>query len=78
MRKELYTWSDLCIRAEETGYGDPKLRAKDNARGVLTDIIEELKGYLIDDCDCPEEEIDYFLENADRDYLFDEDGNLVE
>lgn len=75
---DLYTWDDLYERADGTAYGDPELKAKDNARFILTGIIEELKGYNIDDCEIPEEEIDYFLENADRKYLFDEDGNLVE
>ena len=78
MTKELYTWDDIYERADGTAYGDPELKAKDNARSILTGIIEELKGYNIDDCEIPEEEIDYFLENADREYLFDEDGNLVE
>ena len=78
MRKELYTWDDLYKRAEGTGYGDPELKAKDNARCVLTLIIKTIEGYDIDECECPEEEIDGFLDNADREYLFDENGNLVE
>lgn len=73
-----YTWDDLYEIADSAACGDPELKAKDNARFILTEIIEELKGYNIDECEIPEEEIDYFLKNADRDYLFDENGNLVE
>lgn len=77
MREELYTWDDLYERADGSAYGDPELKAKDNARFILTEIIKELKGYDIDECECPEEEIDWFLEESDEVYLFDEDGNLI-
>ena len=73
-----YTWDDLYERADGAACGDYKLKAKDNARFILTEIIEELKGYNIDDCEIPEEEIELFLENSDKEYLFDENGNLVE
>lgn len=74
----MYTWDDLYKRADGAACGDPELKAKDNARFVLTEIIKELEGYDIDECEIPEEEIEYFLEKSDREYLFDEDGNLVE
>lgn len=75
--QKLYTWDDLYKRADGTGFGDPELRAKDNARFILTEIIKEVEGYDIEDCECPEAEIDWFLDNTDEQYLFDEDGNLV-
>ena len=78
MQEKLYTWDDLYERAMGTGYGDPECSAKDNARWILTEIIKELKGYDIDECEIPEEEVDRFLEESDRAYLFDEDGNLAE
>ena len=78
MGKELYTWDDLYERADGSAYGEPNLRAKDNARYVLGEIIKETEGYDIEECGNPEEEIEDFLERADREYLFDEDGNLVE
>ena len=77
MKKKLYTWDDLYERAEDAACGEPNLRAKDNARFVLREIIEEIKGYDIEECEIPEEEIEIFLEKADRKYLFDEYGNLV-
>lgn len=72
-----YTWDDLYERAEGTGCGDPELRAKDNARGILTDIIKEQTGIDVDECEIPEEEIESFLEKAGREYLFDENGSLI-
>ena len=75
---DLYTWDDIYDRALDAGYGDDELTAKDNARWILTGIIEELKGFNIDECECPEEEIEWFLENTNKEYLFDIDGNLVE
>ena len=74
----MYTWDDLYERADGAACGDLELRAKDNARFVLTEIIKELKGFDIDEWECPEEEIEWFLENADKEYLFDKDGNLIE
>lgn len=76
METKLYTWDDLYERADGTGFGDPELTAKNNARAELTEIIEEACGYNIDDCEIPEEEIDWFLENANKEYLFNEFGHL--
>lgn len=78
VKKRTYTWDNLYERADGAACGDPELKAKDNARFVLTEIIKELEGYDIDECEIPEEEIEYFLEKSDREYLFDKDGNLVE
>lgn len=77
MEEKLYTWDDLYERADGTGFGDPELTAKDNARAELTIIIEAVRGYNIDDCEIPEEEIESFLDNANKEFLFDECGNLV-
>lgn len=77
MEEKLYTWDDLYERADGTGFGDPELTAKDKARFQLTEIIQRECGYNIDDCEIPEEEIDGFLWESDKEYLFDEDGNLI-
>ena len=77
MKKNLYTWDELYDKADGAACGDIELKAKDNARWILTRIIKELKGVNIDECECPEEEIELFLENANIEYLFDEDGNLI-
>lgn len=75
--EKLYTWDELYERADGTGFGDPELTAKDEARAELTIIIEAVCGYNIDACEIPEEEIDRFLDNANKEFLFDENGNLV-
>lgn len=77
MNEKLYTWDELYKRADGKGYGSDELTAKDNARWVLTEIIENERGYNIDDCECPEDEIDSFLWQSDKEYLFDEDGYFV-
>lgn len=80
MENKLYTWDDLYERADEKGFGDPELTAKDNARAELTIIIEAVCGYNIDECEIPEEEIDNFLEEMNKEFslefLFDEFGHL--
>lgn len=74
---EKYTWDEIYERAEGCACGEPNLRAKDNARAILTEIIFEVTGANIDDCEIPEEEIEIFLESSNKKYLFDEDGNLI-
>jgi len=54
-----------------------ELRAKDNARLLLRDIILEEDGYDIENCECAEEEIDAFLWKRENPVLFDENGNLI-
>lgn len=69
-----YTWDMLYVRAEGAACGDPELRAKDNARWELSELIKEKTGVDVDECEIPEEEIDRFLENENTEYLFNEDG----
>lgn len=78
MKDKLYTWDELYERATGKGFGESELSAKDNARWELTEIIKEVEGYNIDDCEIPEEEIESFLEKSDKEYLFDENGHLKE
>ena len=61
--KKEYTWDELYERAIDCAYMSPELRAKDNARFLLRDIILEEEGYDIEQCECAEEEIDTFLWN---------------
>ena len=51
----LYTWDELYERADGSACGNPKLRAKDNAREILAVIIEKETGICIDDLEIPEE-----------------------
>lgn len=77
MSDKLYTWDDLYERADDKGYGSPELTAKDEARYELRNMIMESQGYDIEECECPEEEIDCFLKGSVQKYLFDENGNFV-
>ena len=73
-----YSWDDLYERAIGCACLSRELKAKDEARWELTCIIKEETGIDIDECEIPEEEIEHFLENADREYWFDEFGSLIE
>lgn len=75
--KETYTWDKLYERAEGAACGEPELKAKDNARWELTQIIKEQTGMDVDKCEIPEEAIENFLKRSEKKYLFDVDGNLM-
>lgn len=75
--KNEYTWDELYERAIDCACMSPELRAKDQARYVLRDVILEEDGYDIEQCECAEEEIDTFLWKRETPVLFDENGNIV-
>ena len=75
--KKEYTWDDLYERAMDCAFMSHELRAKDNARLLLRDIILEEDGYDIEKCECAEEEIDAFLWKRENPVLFDENGNRI-
>lgn len=77
MDKKLYTWDELYERADGKGFGDPELKAKDEARYELAEEIKRKCSYDIEECEIPEEEIEYFLEKNKCEYLFDEAGSIV-
>ena len=77
MENKLYTWDEIYERAIDTVCGSPELRAKDEARFQLEEIINRVKGYDINTCECPEEEIDDFLAEGNKEYLFDTHGNFI-
>lgn len=72
-----YSWDELYTRADGCACHSPELRAKDEARGQLGELIKREKGYDIEECECPEEEIEHFLDNRERPLFFDEDGNIL-
>lgn len=71
------SWDDIFWRANDCGYGSDELKAKDEARYQLTCLINDECGYDIEECECPEDEIDLFLGNRDTPVFFDEYGNIV-
>lgn len=72
-----YTWDDLFERAIDTACLSPELRAKDEARNQLAELISDEAGYDIEQCDCPEDEIDSFLWQREQPVLFDAQGNII-
>ena len=78
MKKQLYTWDKLYERADGAACGSQELNAKDNARWELGEVIKRITDIDIETCESAEAEIDWFLNEMDTEYLFDEDGNLVE
>lgn len=72
-----YTWDELFVRAEGCAFLSPELKAKDEARFQIGELIKKEKTYNIEDCDCPEDEIEYYLEHRSRPLFFDERGNIL-
>lgn len=74
------TWDEIYEKAMDTGFGDPKLRAKDNARFEMRGLFWEGFGEDIEKAECPEEDIDYFLDTMKERYEqileFDENGHI--
>ena len=75
--KSEYTWDDLYERAIECAFMSPELRAKDNARSLLRELVLEEEDCDIEQCECAEEEIDSFLWKRERPVLFDENGSII-
>lgn len=73
-----YTWGEIYERAIECSCLSPELRAKDEARCQLAELIMREEGYDIEKCECPEDEIDSFLWARENPVLFDDRGNIVE
>ena len=75
---EVFDWDDLYNRALDKPFGSIELTAKDEARDFFRWEILEKEGYDIEKCECPEEEIDAFIEKSSVEYLFDFKGNHIE
>lgn len=72
---KLFTWDDLCKRADGKGYGSNELTAKDEARHQLGILIKTITGSDIELSESPEEEIEFFLSGKVA-VLFDKSGNI--
>ena len=72
-----YTWDELFERAIDRPFLSPELKAKDNARFLLSVLILEEEGYDIEECECLEDEIEAFLAKRKEPLLFDENGNFI-
>ena len=70
-----YTWDDLYERAMDTAFGDPRLRAKDEARFQANNYAMD-KGYEdAEEAEIPEEVIEDYCEKFGL--RFDENGNII-
>jgi len=72
-----YTWDELYERADGCACGSPELKAKDEARWKLRELIKYRTGTDIEQCEIPEEEIDRFLEQSEETFYFNRNGHLV-
>lgn len=71
------TWDKLCERADGEACGSPALKAKDEARGQVRELILYKEGYDIEDRESPEEEIENFLAEYPGYDKFDNRGNML-
>lgn len=72
-----YSWDDIYTLAMETGFGDSRLSAKDNARGCISDIALKF-GIDIENSEIPEEAIEDFLKEHPELDRFNEDGQMID
>ena len=72
----LYTWDGICNRADGVAHLSAELKAKDEARYNLRDLILSVTGEDIEKLESPEEAIENYLREREELYLFDESGNL--
>lgn len=72
-----YTWDELFERALDKAFLSPELRAKDEARYQLGELIKKEAGYDIETCESAEEEIDKFIKKRKLTVFFDARGNIV-
>ena len=69
------TWDEIYERADGCCWWDRELKAKDNARWNVRDLVYAEVGEDIEEAECPEERVDYYTELWDVE--FDEDGHIT-
>lgn len=74
---DVVTWDEIYSDAMETGYGDYRLKVKDNARSYITEWAKEMYGRDLESADCPEEAIDDFLMEHPECDRFNTDGQML-
>lgn len=72
-----YSWDELFNRAIGKAFLSPELRAKDEARYQLGELIKKETGINIEECESAEEEIDKFLSGRKIPVVFDNRGNII-
>lgn len=69
------TWDEICRNADGAIFGEHTLKAKDNARENVRDLILGLTGMDVEYEDCPEDEIEMYCNEMNVE--FDKDGRIV-
>ena len=77
MDHNYFTWDELFDKAISTGFLSDELKAKDNARSAMRDVILDKTGVDIDKSESAEDEIEKFLNESNTTYYFDESGNIA-
>ena len=70
------TWDEIYEAAVDTGFGDDRLKAKDEARYQVKSLAMELGGSDLDKDECPEDIVDDYCKAMK--IRFDERGNIVD
>lgn len=70
-----YTWDDIFCRADGAVFGEPALKAKDEARWQVRGLAME-RGYGdLDKEECPEEWVEEYCNKWNL--VFDDRGNII-
>lgn len=69
------TWDEIYERADDMPYGSDELRAKDHARWQTRNLVLDRTGYDIENAECPEDEVDHYVNLWD--IKFNESGDIV-
>lgn len=77
MDHNYFTWDELFDKAVSKGFLSDELKAKDNARSAMRDVILDKTGVDIDKSESAEDKIEKFLKASTTTYYFDESGNIV-
>lgn len=77
MDHNYFTWDELFDKAISAGFLSDELKAKDNARSAMRDVILDKTGVDIDKSESAEDKIEKFLKASTTTYYFDESGNIV-
>lgn len=77
MNSKKYTWDELHERAENAPFLSRELKALDNARDTMQDLVFAIIGEDPSEYDCPQDEVEAFIANYQSTIYFDDGGNLL-
>ena len=77
MNDKKYTWDELHERAENAPFLSRELKALDNARDTMEELVFDILGQDPSLYDCPQDEVETFISNYHTTIYFDDGGNLL-